>query len=174
VARERFQPPAAEGDREIFEKYAPAVRRFCLSRTTTESDAEDAVQDTFLRFLRRTEGDINNLEAWLIRAASYACRDLYRRPTHQELGEAPGLDTEVDPEAIALGELWTSDLLVRLRPEDRELLMRLYVGGWSAVQIAASLNVPPSTVRVMALRARRRAREVLDQMRVAGVAGDQP
>ena len=43
------------GDAAVLLAHAGAVRRFCRSQLTAETDVDDAVQDTFVRFLQRPE-----------------------------------------------------------------------------------------------------------------------
>lgn len=74
----------AESDAEILRRFEPAVRRYCRSRTRSEADAEDAAQDTYMRFLRRSEKKIRSHEGWLITAASRACADINRRHQREE------------------------------------------------------------------------------------------
>ena len=51
----------------------------------------------------------------------------------------------------------TNQLLGRLREPDRDVLEKLYIRGLSVEQVAGLLKVSPGNVRIMALRARRRA-----------------
>ena len=43
----------AQSSREIIERYAPMVYRIALNRTRTPADAEDVMQEVFLRYIRR-------------------------------------------------------------------------------------------------------------------------
>ncbi|MEA2645401.1 MAG: polymerase sigma-70 factor, subfamily, partial [Chloroflexota bacterium] len=155
--------PAREG---LIAKHAPAVRRYCLARLGVPADAEDAAQDTFLRFLLSPD-DIRNPEAWLIHAAQWVCADhlrrASRRPT-ESLETAAPVATSSDPAEIAVMNQSTAQLLERLRERDRELLDKLYVRGWSVRQVADLMAVSPGNVRIMALRARRRASDIFAGM----------
>lgn len=154
-------------DAAILVKYEDAVRRFCRSRTRCEADADDAVQDTFMRFLQRRDRDVANAEAWLIRAAGFSCVDIQRRRAREALAEPAALSLEPTPGSVEDAAL-TSSLLVQLfkciRPKDARLLTLLYMGGWSIEQVASELGVTPGNVRIMAMRARRRAKTALEQM----------
>jgi RNA polymerase sigma factor (sigma-70 family) len=142
-----------------------AVRRYCRSRVDNDADAEDAAQDTFLRFLQ-SKGEIRNPEAWLIHAASCACKDLLRRAIRQQtwpIGEAEA-SSSPDPADIVVEVRSTEQLLERLRAPDRDLLEKLYMKGLTVQQVASLLRISPGNVRVMALRARRRASDVFAAM----------
>jgi len=146
-----------------------AVRRYCRSRTQSEVDAEDAAQDAFLRFIERAGDDVRNVEAWLIQAASFECKDLYRRRLREQqllpAGVPPAAEAVVaDPEALVGQRMLVESLFTRLQPNDRELLTLRYLADFSVEQVASRLRVSEGNARIMALRARRRARDVLSAL----------
>jgi len=154
---------------QIVAEHVEAVRRYCLAQMRNPEDAQDAAQDTFVRFLAQT-GPIQNPEGWLINAAKFACADLHRRNRYrrsEELSDQLPADNVENPEAVVIREQSTAELLEQLRPPDRELLEKLYLRGLTVQQVALLLRVSPGNVRVMALRARRRASEALAAMQAA-------
>jgi RNA polymerase sigma-70 factor (ECF subfamily) len=165
-------------DADVIRKFEPAVRRYCRSRCSSPEDADDAVQDTFLRYLRRSEARIRNHEAWLIRAASRACADIARRQARDDKHRLTGhwkssleRDEELvfshptaDPERITVEQLTVSALLRQLTPRERTVVTHLYLLGASVDQVATYLGVSPAHLRVIALRARRHARALLTAM----------
>src|ERR1700674_1751519 len=77
-----------ERDAAVLQAHGEMVRRFCRSRLGSAADSEDAVQDTFLRYLQRSEQEIRTPEAWLITVARRACQDVVRkreRAAHETL-----------------------------------------------------------------------------------------
>lgn len=151
-----------------------AVRRYCRTRTSSEVDAEDAAQDAFVRFLERAGADTRNPEAWLIQAASFECRDLHRRRRRDVVVEPDEASTpvadNVDPERFVTQRLLVQALLKNLPARDRQLLTLRYLADLSVEQLASRLRVSEGNARIMALRARRRAHDVLKLME-AGAAG---
>lgn len=152
----------------VIRRYESAVRKFCRSRTATPDDADDAVQDTFLRFLRRSEPHLRNDEAWLIRAASRACIDIHRRRTRAVEHEAVGLypadvtdRTGREPERLIVEELAIGELLRGLTERERVIVTHLYLLGSTLKQVAAYLGVSPEHAKVIAFRARRHARSLV-------------
>jgi RNA polymerase sigma-70 factor (ECF subfamily) len=164
-----------ESDAAIVQRYEAAVRRFCRSRTRSEADADDAVQDTFLRFLRRSEQKIRSNEAWLITAASRACADINRRHQREErhtsgtgdVSRAPDDDPRLsdngqhDPVKLTTEHLTVSRLLRNLNDRDRLVLTHLYLLGADPEQLARYLGVTANNLRQIAHRARRHARALL-------------
>ncbi len=66
---------------EIIDKYADMLYRICLIRLQNIADAEDAVQETFIKYIRKAPRFINeeHTRAWLIRVAINQSRDILRR-----------------------------------------------------------------------------------------------
>ena len=50
---------------EKFEEYRPHLRAVAYRMLGTLSDADDAVQDAWLRFSRADTSEVDNLKAWL-------------------------------------------------------------------------------------------------------------
>ena len=169
-----------ESDAAVVLRFEAAIRRFCRSRTRTPEDADDAVQDTFLRFLRRSEQRIRNHEAWLITAASRTCAEINRRNlrddeqrtntsvwgglfTQKDASTMVDLRAE-DPERFTVEHLTVATLLRRLNDRERLVLAHLYLMGASSSQLATYLGVTQVHLRNIAMRARRHARAILADM----------
>lgn len=122
-----------------------------------------------MRFLQRSDEEVRNPEAWLIAVAKRACQDIIRKRQRRRLEEVdtdPATVGDPAPEDAVLAASLVRELLSGLREKDARLLTKLYVGGWSFDQVARELNLTPGNVRVMALRARRRAAKALEEMGV--------
>jgi RNA polymerase sigma-70 factor (ECF subfamily) len=169
-----------ESDAAVVLRFEPAVRRFCRSRTRSPEDADDAVQDTFMRFLRRSEQKIRNNEAWLITAAWRACADINRRHRRDEqrfvtsaVWDGCFTQSEADslvdvrapnPEQQTVDHLVVGALLRRLSSRERTVVMHLYFMGANSTELSRYLGVTPEHLRVIAMRARRHARAILADM----------
>jgi len=108
-------------------------------------DAEDAVQETFLRALRglpRFREDAS-FRTWLFRIAVNLCLDwkASRRPAEpwDEEEESRALAAP-SPEAIALRRMRVNDALGSLLPRHRALILLKVREGWSVAEIAAALR----------------------------------
>jgi RNA polymerase sigma-70 factor (ECF subfamily) len=76
---------------EVYDAYSGAIYRQALSILESRSDAEDVVQEVFLKLVRRRGGPILELKAYLLTAARHqACSSLRR--------SAP-IELMADPEA---------------------------------------------------------------------------
>jgi RNA polymerase sigma-70 factor (ECF subfamily) len=169
--------PVPESDADVIERYEDSVRRYCRSRTATPEDADDAVQDTFLRFLRRADHKIHNKEAWLITAAFRACADINRRRTRDEYRKASSSPFDgvleedgsndvadvhaANPEAVTVEQLTIAALFRQMNPREATVLAHVYLMGATTEQVARYLGVSVDYLYVIVSRARRHARAIL-------------
>jgi RNA polymerase sigma factor (sigma-70 family) len=175
-ARQLPRTPTAS-DEAVLGQYEAGVRRYCRSRTHSREDAEDAAQDTYIRYLRRSDRHVRNPEAWLITAAARACLDLNRRRQYEARFMAPppamtakgDLVTEgrvadphaADPERLVVEAVWISRLLRQLSERDRTIITDLYLMGSSLAQVATFLGISYDSAKMSAMRARRHVRAIL-------------
>ena len=172
------EPPPALAD--LFRDHHERVYRAAYRITGDPSDAEDVLQNVFLRLLRR--GDELDLSAtaspYLHRAAVNTALDLLRvrrRAPAVELGEVAErlADGEaVGPEGFRRGRELRQALrrgLAKLNPETAEVFVLRYIEGFANHEIASLLDLPPTTVAVRLHRARLRL-----QKELGGHRGDQP
>jgi len=136
----------------LFTEHGPALYRFCLFTLRRPQDAEDAVQDTFLKLLPHLAGGASRatLRAWLFTVAANGCRDRLRWRLRW-LPWSAAADRRVTPaEAIGACEQdERREVLLQssraLRPRDR-LLVMLRAQGLSYREIAAAASIPEASV----------------------------
>ena len=162
-------------DRAI-DAHGDAVLRLALNQLRNVTDAQDAVQETFVRLLTsetRFENE-THLRAWLLRVAINICHDMHKsawnrrveRLEDEQHADARDSLRSVSAEDIALRALkdhpvWNA--LANL-PEDQRLIIHLaYIEGRGSDEIAQLLDIKPATVRTRLFRARRRLREILGE-----------
>jgi RNA polymerase sigma-70 factor (ECF subfamily) len=118
------------------------------------ADAEDIVHDTYLRARRSVAElrDANAFDAWLTRIAINLC---YSR--HQRARTLRGLLPSLLPSSIAGSpDLALRDLIERLPPRERTILVLHYGHGYRLDEIAGLLSLTAVNVRAIASRTRRR------------------
>jgi RNA polymerase sigma factor (sigma-70 family) len=134
----------------------------------THADADDAVQETWLRLARTGAEGIDNLEAWLTRVAGRVCLDALRSRTarreepleiHLPLPEpTDGMRPEgeaVLAESVALA---LHVLLDELNPAERVAFVLHDLFAVPFETVAGVLGRTPEATRMLASRARRRIR----------------
>lgn len=142
----------------IIDRYGDMLYRLCLIMLRSESDAEDAVQDTFIRYFRKApvfEND-EHRKAWLIRVAVNRCRDLLRFRTRH-----PQTDAEIPDRAVQdCADSGILDALASLPEKYRVVLTLYYVEDCRIDQIAAIINRTTSAVKMRLQKGRRLLEEV--------------
>lgn len=152
-------PTAEETFSRVYAVYGPALYRFCLLQMKHPADAEDVLQEVFIKRLYQSpEFDSPEHERrWLFRVAVNQCRDEWKRHRRRDL------------------PLDTAELVV-LPPEEREVLEAVmalpeklrtvihlyYYEGYAVREIAQLLGVTVSTVKMRMKRGRDALRERLE------------
>ena len=142
---------------ELVNKYENTLFRTALAILGDPQEAEDAVQDAFVRFLERAPEDLENPAAWLARVLVNGCKSRLRL-AWRRVGPLP--DTLAAPGPEEQEEL---EELFSLPPEDRAVIHLHYYEGWSCDEIGRMLGLRPGTVRSRLARAREKLRRLLTQ-----------
>ena len=119
-------------------------------------EAEDAVQDAFVRYLEKAPADLETPSAWLMRVLVNGCKSRLRL-AWRRVGPLP--DTLPAPGPEERQEL---EELFALPPEDRAVIHLYYYAGYSTDEIAQMLGQRPGTVRSRLSRARGKLRKLLE------------
>ena len=160
---------ARRGDRKAFGKLTEPYRReliaYCYRLTGTPTEAEDMVQEAFLRAFRSLDSFEGraSLRAWLYRIAHNLCLNhVQRRPpvwqSLEDVGEG-GLRDQA-PDAAQAGQgrenvrLGFVALVQSLPPRQRAALVLRDVLGWSAEETARILETTVPAVKNALARAR--------------------
>jgi RNA polymerase sigma-70 factor (TIGR02960 family) len=169
---------------ELVERHRRELHIHCYRMLGSFEEAEDLVQETFLRAWRgrgRFEGG-TGFRAWLYRIATNACLDALRSsrrrvPSLHSLAEVPWLQpypdrlldevapSEAQPDAVVVDretiELTFLAVIQLLRPRQRAVLLLRDVLGWSAGETASVLDTSVAAVNSALQRARATLRERL-------------
>jgi RNA polymerase sigma-70 factor (ECF subfamily) len=131
-----------------------------IARMSRRPDlANDLLQETYCRFLTSQRGKAELAEArpYLFRIATNLMHDRWRNGEDRTWSEPPELGVERDLDT----QIDVRDLMQQLKPRERELLWLAYVEGMSHSEIAKATGLQSMSVRILLLRARRRAAELL-------------
>lgn len=82
---------------ERFEEHRPRLRAVAYRMLGSVSEADDAVQEAWLRTIRADTGEVENLEAWLITVVSRLCLNVLR--SREQRREEP-LDVQAQDPAV--------------------------------------------------------------------------
>jgi RNA polymerase sigma factor (sigma-70 family) len=150
---------------EQFEQARPHLRAVAYRMLGSASEAEDAVQEAWLRLTRSDAEAIDNLRGWLTTVVGRVCLDALRARREEPTDSLPEpivVEIEGDPEHEALmAESVGLALLVvleTLSPAERLAFVLHDMFAVPFSEIASILGRSPDSVRQLASRARRRVR----------------
>jgi RNA polymerase sigma-70 factor, ECF subfamily len=166
-----------DGFRVLVDRYSQALFRLSYRMTGSEADAEDVVQETFVRAYRNlTQYDGRaNFNSWLYRIASNCALDLMaarkRRAAEPLEGDAdrPGpiavaASEQPSPERSAMsgqiGERLTA-AMAQLSPQERTAFVLRHYEDFSIEEIGSSLGVGISAAKHSIFRAVQKLRRAL-------------
>jgi RNA polymerase sigma-70 factor, ECF subfamily len=155
---------------ERFQEHRPRLRAVAYRMLGSTSEADDAVQETWIRLSRSNAGEIDNLEAWLVTAVGRVALNLLRaRKTRREepldahlpdpiVDRADGIDPE--HEALLADSVGLALLVVleTLTPAERLAYVLHDMFAVPFEEIGAILDRSPDAARQLASRGRRRIR----------------
>jgi RNA polymerase sigma-70 factor, ECF subfamily len=155
-------------------QYSATLYRVAYSVMRNAAEAEDAVQEAFLRVLRHRDklDEIQNLRVWLIRITWNVVLDKKRRgktrPENEDIADfarvLPSADRGADDSLISSQEhARILTLIDRLPRKEREALLLSAVEELSTMQIAAILGTTESSIRSRIFRARRELSTLLEK-----------
>ena len=155
----------------------PTIARVARALAGNESDADDLVQETYLRAYRywHTFEAGTDCRLWLSTICRNALRDMRRRTAREDTVEDLELESLAAVRAhkaarnAGLEDMYTRlDLgpailreLAQLEPIFREIVVLSDIEGRSYEEIAVYLDIPVGTVRSRLYRGRRRLQETL-------------
>ncbi len=145
--------------REAVIKYSDMLYKICLVMLCDEQDVQDAIQDTFCRYLEKKPNFRNeeHEKAWLIKVATNICRDMIRfRVRHPKVS----ID-EVENFLVAPEQRDTLKELLELPIKHKTVIYLHYVEGYSIKEIVGILGITESAVKSRLLRGRKQMRDTV-------------
>ncbi len=163
---ERFKAGDPEAVREVYREHAGSVLTVARSIVHDRELAAEVVQQTFVKAWRaskRFEGN-RDLAPWLYSIARHTAIDMLRsesKPTRG--GHAPETDVGFTPTTFeATWERFEVRRAVDALPADeREVVRRSHIMGFTHEEIAAQLQIPVGTVKSRSGRAHKRLASAL-------------
>lgn len=161
-------PPMTDTDGALFETLRPRLKAISRRIVGSEAEAEDVVQDCFLKWQGVEQAALASPAAWLTTVVQHQSIDRLRKRARDMAAAryAMELAPEVPPAAPEDGLLRRAEvgealarLLARLSPSERLALVLYEVLECEHADIAAALGTTTVNARQYLARARRRLRE---------------
>ena len=139
--------------KEIYERNVDTVYRICYSYLKNKSDAEDIVQETFIRLLRKEIKfeNYNHEKAWLIVTASNLCKNSLKS-WKSKVDNIEDYNLTNQNEENNIDE--TLHIVLNLPNKYKTTIYLYYYEGYSSIEIAKITGKKESTVRSQLKRGR--------------------
>lgn len=143
---------------ELVTKHENTLFRAALAILGDAHEAEDAVQDTFLRYLEKRPElrDCDHEKAWLLKVTANRCKSVLRQRRRHPAVELLDVYPAPDSECRELVEA-----ILALPANQRSAVHLFYYEGYTSEEIGAILGQRPGTVRSRLSRARDSLRRYL-------------
>ena len=180
VAVARAQAGDADAFRDLVDRHSRRIYRLALRMTGSVQDAEDVVQEAFLRAYRQLDRFESraNFGTWLHRITVNCSIDLMRaRPRREDAHDAESLETlgpavtthgggsTSEPERLALSaeiQERVVEAMERLSPMERAAFTLRHFEGMSIEEIGQTLNLRTNATKHSIFRAVRKMRAALE------------
>ncbi|MBZ0128303.1 MAG: sigma-70 family RNA polymerase sigma factor [Rhodobacteraceae bacterium] len=138
----------------LFDHFAPRLKGFIMRSGTGSAQAEEIIQDVMLTVWRKSaqfDPARAQVSAWIYQIARNRQIDIIRkerRPLPDELGEDPG--AEPDASQIMAIEQEAGQLklaLARLKPDQRDIIEKAYLGELTHQEISTQTGLPLGTIK---------------------------
>lgn len=171
TALEAYIADIAIGDKaavgELYEETKTAVYGFALSILKNTSDAEDVLQDTFVKIWSSAKGysPLGKPMAWVLTITKHlAISRLRERNKTADISEESWLVFQTQPNAVSTEDrLVLTAAMQTLSSEERQIIILHAVSGLKHVEIAQLLSMPLSTVLSKYSRARKKLQNTLKE-----------
>ena len=163
---DRSAPPDLDAFEALYASHGPRMKSLALNMLGNRSDAEDAVQDAFLRAYRNRQSfrcDAT-LWTWVYRILLNACHDIGRQRATQKGEQSLDADLALDvpsPNGDHPLRLELRRALRELSPIYREIFLLCEVEGYTHREVAEMLEIPEGTSKGRLFEARRQLKSML-------------
>ena len=140
------------------------VYRVALCYCKNQRDAEDVVQDTFLKLIQSKQefADGEHIRKWLIRVAVNECKNIWKSYWKRNVISLDKLEYEHE----SAGTEEQQELLqavMSLSPKYRIVVHLYYYEGYHVKEIADMLHLSESNVQIRLMRARKKLKDLLEE-----------
>ena len=147
----------------LYNRYGEMLFRVCYSMLRSREDAEDAVQDVFLKYFTdpKVFNDKEHEKAWFLRVTSNHCKDVMRKRT---VRSSVALDeiNELEDYGVEGSDGEVLNSIFALPEKYRSVFVLHYLEELSVAEVAKGLGLTQSAVKMRLARGRELLKEKLD------------
>jgi RNA polymerase sigma-70 factor, ECF subfamily len=165
----RYQAGDSAAVTALVEGVSPQLHRFFMAQSANRSDADDLLQETWLRIhrVRHTYRPGEPVLPWFYAIARRVRIDHYRRASRSTARERPLEEVSEMPVTLAREDTHADELEALLAPlsdSQREIIRMLKVAGMSLEEVARATSCSVGSVKQKAHRAYRKLRDTMNAM----------
>lgn len=149
--------------KDVYDRNFPMVWHICLAYMRNQQDAEDALQETFLRMMKseKTFGDEEHERAWLIVTTQNVCKNMLKSWWHKrEAIEDHESNMTTKPYEVDS----TLQMVMELPDKYKIPIYMYYYLEYDSAEIARILHKPKSTIRNYLSEARKKMKITLEEV----------
>lgn len=147
---------------EFVRKYYPDILKYCLRRTSNQSDAEDLTQETFVRFFNNISHyhHYGKAKNYLYVIASNLCKDQYSKQIIYTLMDN---DVElIDINSSIVDKVSLESAINKLPEEFKQVIILYYFQGLKLSEIKDILNIGLPLVKYRMKQAKMKLKKELE------------
>ncbi len=139
------QSKSEEEIKELVEKYSSLIFRISYCILCNPTDAEDAVQETFLKYMTKAPefNDEEHKKAWLIKVASNISKNMLMFRLRRETVNI----YDIENIGVDRNDYETFEMIMSLPPKLKVVLTLYYVEGYKSKEIAEIIGISEEAVR---------------------------
>ena len=149
--------------KDIFERQHKRVYRIAMLMLNNVSDAEDAVQNVFLKYIEKGSSfeDIEHEKAWFITVTRNYCKDQLKNfwKRNVDMGDIPEQIQEEEQDNELL------EHIMKLPDKYKEVIYLFYYEDYSIKEMSKILDRKESTIQTQLSTARYKLKKVIQEVR---------
>ena len=146
-----------------YDMYADTLYRVALSHLQSDEDAQDAVQDVFIKYINSSPifRDSDHEKAWFIRSVINRCHDLLRYKkvrNHITLDEIAEITSDTSENNLQQEVI---SLLSQIDEKYKSVIILHYLEGYSVKEVSSILKISESSVKMRLVRGREMMKSII-------------
>lgn len=152
---------------QLYRDHGPRLKSIAYHILGNRQDAEDAVQDTFLKLYRAIGGfeGHSSFGTWLCRIVINVCYDMARKRQREGCGQDVVIDGQRPQSDQFALRVTLEDALRRIHQRQRMVFLLFEVEGLRHSEIASILDIPEGTSKAWLFEAKKELKRLLMEVR---------
>jgi len=152
---------------QLYQLHGARLKSMAYHIVGNRQDAEDAVQETFVKVFRAIDGfkGQSGIGTWLCRILINVCYDVTRKRQREADPEEHALESRPAPAGHVALKVALNTALQRIHPRHRMVFLMFEVEGLRHSEIASILEIPEGTSKAWLFEAKKELKRLLTENR---------